>query len=419
MKALHFVHHSFPVADGYSIRTRYIVQSQQKLGLDPVVVTRPGFLRECPRKLEFREKIDGIPHLHFTDTDYPLVRAAHRWRKATRYLERRYAVPYYRRVFSECKPCSVFHVHMQPDQLQCLLPLSRRYKVPLIFEIRGIWEDTEVACGHILPDSIRYKKRRDASTQAARDADLVITISEALRNDFVSRGISPDRITVIPNGVDTSLFVPRARDAELAARLELTDRIVFGYISSIRQLEGIDYLVKAMPAILGSIPNGVCLIVGDGDYASQLRALVDKLGLTNKVILTGRVRHKLILAYYSLIDIFVVPRTDARVNHFVTPLKPLEAMSMAKALLVSGVGGLTELVQDGQTGLVFRPEDSADLAAKATLLAQNPELRLRLGDAARRHVVSKLDWTKVIGRYPASVTACRESLASVPDAGKP
>jgi glycosyltransferase involved in cell wall biosynthesis len=211
--------------------------------------------------------------------------------------------------------------------------------------------------------------------------------------------VSADKISVVPNGVDTSVFVPREPDAKLAARLGLTGKMVFGYISTIRRLEGVEYLVKAMPEIVKSIPNAGCLIVGDGDYAPQLRALVNQLGLQNKVILTGRVHHEEILAYYSLIDVFVVPRPNFRVNNLVTPLKPLEAMSMAKPLLVSGVGGLTELVQDGQTGLIFKPEDIGDLAAKATALGQSSELRERLGEEARRYVVRECDWTSVIGVY--------------------
>jgi glycosyltransferase involved in cell wall biosynthesis len=288
---------------------------------------------------------------------------------------------------------------MLPDLVHRLLPLSREYQVPLVYEIRGVWEDTEVACGRLQPDSPIYKKRRDAATRAATAADMVITISEGLRQDFVSRGVAADKITVVPNGVDTSFFVPRARDVKLAAQHNLTGKMVFGYISTIRRLEGIEYLVTAMRDIVKFIPNARCLIVGDGDYAPQLRALVDKLGLNNSVILTGRVKHEEILAYYSLIDVFVVPRPNARVNNLVTPLKPLEAMSMAKALLVSGVGGLAELVQDGCTGLIFKPEDVSDLAAKAMVLAQSSELCRRLGEEARRYVVRERDWTDVIGSY--------------------
>ena len=404
MKVLHFVNHSFPVVDGYSIRTRYVALSQRKLGIEPVIVTRPGFAQQCSTELKFRERVDDIPHFHFIGSDYPLVQPTHRLRKARKYFERRYAMKYYRRVIEECAPCSVFHVHLLPDLVSRLLLLSRKAKVPLVYEIRGLWEDTQVVCGQLSPNSPRYQRRRDASTQAANDADCVVTVSKGLRQDFISRGVPAEKISVVPNGVDTSLFVPRDRDAALAAKLGLTGQIVLGYISSLRQLEGLDHLIGAMPQILEAVPNGMCLVVGDGDYAQQLRSLVNGLGLQGKVILTGRVNHSEILAYYSLIDIFVTPRPDTRVNNLVTPLKPLEAMSMAKALLVSSVGGLKELVEDGHTGIVFEAGNSTDLASKAIMLAKDPELRFRLGAEARRYVTIERDWAAVIRAYPYAAT---------------
>ena len=216
MKVLHFVNHSFPVVDGYSIRTRYVALSQRKLGIDPVIVTRPGFADQCPTKLGFRESVDNIPHFHFIDAEYPFLRSTHAFQKTRKYFEHRYAMKYYRRVVAECAPCSVFHVHMLPDIVLRLLPLSDLLDIPLIYEIRGVWEDTQVACGQLSVGSRRYERRRHASTQAANAADAVVTVSKGLRQDFISRGVAAEKISVVPNGVDTSSFVPRNRDAPLA-----------------------------------------------------------------------------------------------------------------------------------------------------------------------------------------------------------
>ena len=405
MKAMHFVAHSLPRADGYSIRTQYLAQGQQNLGLEPVVVTRPGFADGCPEALSFRENVDGIPHFHFDSAEYPFFRLARKFSRARAGLERLYANDYYERVVKESAPCDLFHVHMQPGQVRHILPLSRSHNVPLIYEVRGVWEDTQVACGQLDAESAGYLKQQRAATAAADSADRLITISDGLRQDFIKRGIPSDKISVVPNGVDTSRFVPVARDTNLATRLGIKNQTVLGYISSIRQLEGLEYLVRAMPHILKSEDNCICLIVGDGEYSRVLKAVAEKLGLHEKIIFTGRVPHSEILAYYSLIDIFVVPRTKARVNNLVTPLKPLEAMSMAKALLVSGVGGLTELVTDQKTGLVFKPEDAEDLAAQALRLVRNPDLRRKLGDHARSYTVGERDWTRIVAHYQREAMA--------------
>lgn len=400
MRILHFVRHSFPLkSDGYSLRTRAIVQSQQKGGDIPAVVTSPEFAREHGQSVAAVEKIEGVAHFHCTDRESAVRRVTTRLPLVRRYLRHLRAAKYYAGVVQRCLPCDLFHVHMQPEIVRHVISLRRRCGIPFIYEVRGVWEDSLVACSKMQASSKEYRAAQREATRAAEHADWVITISEGLRRDFIERGLPADRITVVPNGVDTSAFTPVARDRKLAAALGVSGKTVYGYISSIRELEGIQYLIQAMPRVLAAAPNSVCLIVGDGDDRARLESLVRPLGLQHKVIFTGRVPHADIRSYYSIIDVFVVPRPNRRVNQLVTPLKPLEAMAMEKALLVSGVGGLTEIVQDGDTGLVFEPENTDDLAQKAILLAKDESLRRRLGQQARRGAVRERDWNTVIQKY--------------------
>ena len=385
--------------DGYSIRTKFLVEAQHALGHRPVVVTGPESPVGYGSTVGAVEDIEGIEHFHYVDRNSAVVRACKQVPIVRRYLRHGVAWRYYRHVMRQYLPCDLFHVHMRPATVRLLRPMRRRYQIPLAYEVRGVWEDSAVACGELKPESSRYREMRQESTLAAKQADWVITISEGLRQEFVRRGIASDKITVVPNGVDTAAFTPTARDQQLAEKLGVSGKTVFGYISSIRELEGIEYLIRAMPEVLQTTPNSACLIVGDGEDKSRLESMARDLGLQDRVIFTGKVPHTDIKAYYSIIDVFVVPRPNQRVNHLVTPLKPLEAMAMEKALLVSGVGGLTELVHDGQTGLVFKPEDIHDLASKATLLAHNEHLRLELGRQARRFVVQERDWSTVVQKY--------------------
>jgi glycogen(starch) synthase len=114
---------------------------------------------------------------------------------------------------------------------------------------------------------------------------------------------------------------------------------------------------------------------------------------------TGLVPHDKILDYYSIMDVLVYPRIDARINQTVTPLKPLEAMAMGKVVLASDVGGLTELVQDGVTGLLFAPGDAHDLTEKILALAAQPELRNRLATQAQATVKKEREWSAIASRY--------------------
>ena len=117
------------------------------------------------------------------------------------------------------------------------------------------------------------------------------------------------------------------------------------------------------------------------------------------VVFAGRVPYDRIVDYYALIDVFVVPRTADRVSQLVTPLKPYEAMAMERALVVSDVAALREIVVEGETGRIFRPEDPIALADAVEPLLEDPVERLRLGRAARAWVTAHRTWHQNGLRY--------------------
>jgi glycosyltransferase involved in cell wall biosynthesis len=142
------------------------------------------------------------------------------------------------------------------------------------------------------------------------------------------------------------------------------------------------------------------LLVGDGDEDETIREAARRLGLTDgTLVMPGRVSHDQILGYYSLIDIFVVPRTAHRVSRLVTPLKPYEAMALERAVVVSDLPALREIVTPEETGLTFRAEDPEDLAAVLGRLLDDPTLRRRLGRQAREWILAERTWAANGRRY--------------------
>ncbi len=174
-----------------------------------------------------------------------------------------------------------------------------------------------------------------------------------------------------------------------------------GYISSFTAYEGIAYLIEAVALLRRRGRRVRLLLVGDGEERANLEAAAAATGLAagNGVIFTGRVPHAEVERYYRTIDVFVVPRTSDRVSQLVTPLKPYEAMAMAKALVVSDVGALLEIVEEGVTGRSFRAEDAASLANVVETLVADPPTRQRLGAAAREWVVANRTWAQNGLRY--------------------
>ena len=159
------------------------------------------------------------------------------------------------------------------------------------------------------------------------------------------------------------------------------------------------YLLHAIADLVQRGHDVRGLIVGDGAERAQLVEGAASLGIADRVVFTGRVPREEVLRYYSLIDVFVAPRTADRVSQLVTPLKPFEAMAAARAVVVSRVEALREIVQDGITGLTFEPEDAQDLASVLEPLIHNAERRRALGLAARRWVCEHRTWQQVGERY--------------------
>jgi glycosyltransferase involved in cell wall biosynthesis len=138
------------------------------------------------------------------------------------------------------------------------------------------------------------------------------------------------------------------------------------------------------------------VIAGEGATYEACRSIAERAGLADKIVHVGKVPHHQIQALYSIVDILAYPRDSQRITELVTPLKPLEALAMEKAVVASDVGGLTELIEDERTGLICRHEDPADLAAKIARLADDPALRARLGKTGRDQVIKTREWRKII-----------------------
>ena len=200
---------------------------------------------------------------------------------------------------------------------------------------------------------------------------------------------------MVPNAVDTEALRATGRDPGLASRLGIEpSATVVGYVGSLVGYEGLDDLIRAVAILRGNGEDVHCLIVGSGGVRTNLEVLAADLGVTERVLFTGTVLPREIADYYSLIDIFVLPRRRNRVCELVTPLKPFEAMAMECAVVVSDLDALKEIVEDGETGLVTTPEDPKALAEALGSLIGDPDRQRALATAARDWVCEERTWAR-------------------------
>ena len=388
MKILHVLDHSVPLFSGYSFRSRSIIHAQRALGLHPVVLTSP----KHPSASDGTEEIEGICYHRTASLASDRVGAIPFVGELKLMLRMR------RRIETVARQEKIDLIHSHSPLLNGLpaLWVARRLKTPFVYEARAFWEDAAVDHGTFAEDSFRYRVSRELETFLFKHADHAVTICEAMRQDLQRRGVAIDNVSVIPNGVNIDEFQPIERCKSLAADLGLNGGPVFGFVGSFYRYEGLRFLVESFPKIRLQIPNARLLLVGGGEEEEVLKELARQQG---GVHFTGRVPHRDVMDYYSLIDVFVCPRLRMRLTELVTPLKPLESMAMGKAILASDVGGHKELIDDGRTGWLFSAESVDDLVSQSVRLAKDPALRAKLGDAGRKFVAEERSWEKLSRRY--------------------
>ena len=218
-----------------------------------------------------------------------------------------------------------------------------------------------------------------------------------------------DKITLVPNGVDTERFTPIPRDEELAESLGVAGKTVIGYVGTIVDYEGLDLLLDAAKQLARSRADFHVLIIGDGAQLEALRATAEAEGLTDVITFTGRVPHEEVERYYSIIDITPFPRLPLPVCEMVSPLKPFEAMAMGKAVVASDVAALAEIVTPGLNGLLHTKGSADSLVELLERLLDDPAFTRQLGLSSRSWVVEHRDWRTLSHRIASIYSALTAS----------
>ncbi|MGX9713355.1 TIGR04063 family PEP-CTERM/XrtA system glycosyltransferase [Janthinobacterium lividum] len=405
MRILHILDHSLPLHSGYTFRTLAILRQQRALGWHTMQLTSA---KQGPSD-GAQQLVDGW-HFYRTTPDA-------RWWARLPVLRQAAVIiglaVRLRRLAQRIKP-DILHAHSPALNAIAALNAGRALGIPVVYEVRALWEDAAADHGSSRPGGLRYRLTRALETYALRRADAVTTICDGLRRELCARGVPAHKITVIPNAVDAGAFsVTASGDLWLAHKLGLHGHLVLGFIGSFYAYEGLALLLRAMPRLLAAQPALRLLLAGGGPQEAALQALAAQLGIAHAVVFAGRVPHAQVAAYYQLVDICVYPRLPMRLTELVTPLKPLEAMAQGRLVVASDVGGQRELVEHGKTGMLFRAGDAEALAQAILALLLAPASWPALRRQARDFVETERSWDASVGRYApvyARVAAARMAV---------
>src|SRR6266851_5369937 len=396
-RVLHVLDHSWPVHTGYSIRSLHLLAAQYRLGLRPQALTGPLQIVDDPNAKE-----TVVENITYRRT--PFLGKFSEWAISRRRpILREVAIVHLirNRILEvvENEPLDLIHAHSPALCGLGALQAARSKHIPFVYELRAFWEDAAVDQNKTSTRSLRYRLSQKLEDYIVHRADAVVGISQAILDELKKRKTEPAKLFHVPNGVDTEKFAPGSRNESLAAKLGLGSEPVLGFIGSLYRWEGVAWLVRAVAELRRRGTACKLLIIGDGEEMPAVREAVREWNAEEFIQVLGRAPHDEIERYYSVADALVYPRHSIRLTELVTPLKPLEAMALGKAILGSDVGGIRELVKPEKTGVLYRADNVEDFCKQAKRLLSQTSLQRKLGQEARQFILREKDWKVLARRY--------------------
>jgi glycogen(starch) synthase len=238
-----------------------------------------------------------------------------------------------------------------------------------------------------------------------RDADAFVSMSAAIRDEFLAAGVPPEKVVHLPHGVDTARFTPASAGerASLRSRFGLpADALVIAYTGRLLRGKGLEDLLEAFAGLLASHPDARLLIVGSGDGQSlsveeALRERAARPDLAGRVSFTGRLEH--VEQALRAADVFAFPSVFEALG-----LSLVEAAACGLPAVGARTGGIPDVIAEGRSGLLFAPGDVSGLRAALVELAADPGRRAALGAEARRIACARFDAEAALVRYRALLT---------------
>lgn len=303
-----------------------------------------------------------------------------------------------RRTIERVQPDLVYSRHARFDV--ATLAAARRLGVPSVLEVNCVFTSPEYEQfePHIMRQMARSFERRSSEL-----ATSVVAVSTPLARAL--KALGRDDVVVIPNGADPSHFDPRRCDGMVVRNRHGLDSttLTIGWAGILREWHGLDLLLAA----LASVPDVRLLIVGDGPARPALERQARQIGVQDRVVITGRVVHEDMPDYIAAMDIAVV--ADERTG-VASPMKLLEYMSMARAVVAPRKENIKDLIDEGVDGLLFEPGQADSLARTIDRLVADPVLRAAIGASARRKVERERNWRRMAEQVLTSVSSVTRPL---------
>ena len=384
MKILY--HHRTRSKDGQDVHITELIGALRKLGHEVIVVGPPA-----------------MESANFGD-DAGLVALLKRFcpRFVYEAMEFAYSTIAYlrlRRAFLAFRPDCLY------ERFNLFLPagvwLKQAYGLPMLLEVNApLLEERSRYGGLALKRLARWSQE-----YVWRGADVVLPVTAVLADMVHAAGVPRQRITVIPNGINVEHFIGGSTSIDEAkARLGVSERLVLGFIGFVRDWHGLDKVIDLVAGRADGVPLHL-LVVGDGPAREELQAQADRLGVRDRVTLTGVVPRSRVPEFIAAFDIALQPA----VVPYASPLKLFEYLAMGRAIVAPASPNILEVLKDGENAVLFDPDQADGMLRAIERICNDGELRRRIAEGARETIaLRKLTWDNNARR----VTELFDRLAS-------
>jgi colanic acid biosynthesis glycosyl transferase WcaI len=265
--------------------------------------------------------------------------------------------------------------------------LARCNGVPFVFEVRDLWPESLAAVGMGSHDSALHRSLAKVAGFLYRSCDRLVVVTPAFKEYLIEHWRVPEeKISVVENGVETSLFSRLAPNLAIRRELGAEGKFVASYIGTMGNAHGLETLLEAATLLRQRAPNVLFLLVGEGAEKARIVSLARSRGLANVRFVGQQAREK-IPAYITASDACLVLLKKSELFKTVLPTKMLEFMSCARPVILGVDGHARKVLERASAGVFVTPEDPAALADAVMQLAHDPALRESLGRNGRQHVL--------------------------------
>jgi putative colanic acid biosynthesis glycosyltransferase WcaI len=277
--------------------------------------------------------------------------------------------------------------------------LSRCKGVPFVFEVRDLWPESLAAVGMGRENSVLHDGLAKIAGFLYRRCEHVVVVSPAFRAHLAQHWrLSPDKISVVQNGVETALFTPQRPWPEGLRDIEGRGKFIVSYIGTMGMAHGLEMVLEVAARLRSSNPEMLFLLVGEGAEKQNIISLARARGLTNLRFVDQQPREE-VPAYLCASDLSLVLLRKTDLFKTVIPTKLLECMSCGRPVILGVDGQARELMEEANAGIFVEPENADALSHAILQLAADPPMRHAMGANGRRYILERLSRGKTALDY--------------------